>query len=53
MGLCGLEVDDQLNLCRLLDWQVGGFFALEDAASVDPNQTVGIDKAATVADQAT
>jgi hypothetical protein len=30
---CGLEVDDQLDFGRLLDRQIGWFFALEDAAN--------------------
>ena len=32
--LGGLEVDDQLELGRLLDWQVGGLCALEDLVDV-------------------
>src|SRR5260221_14492123 len=30
-----LEVDEQLDLRRLLDWQVSGLLALENPASVD------------------
>ena len=33
--LCSLEVDDQLDLARLLDWQLGGLLTLEDTAGVD------------------
>jgi hypothetical protein len=33
-GLGGLEIDDQLVLCRLLHGQVGKFSALEDAINV-------------------
>src|SRR5215831_19225443 len=29
-----LEVDDQLELCRLLDWQVRGFCAFQDPVNV-------------------
>jgi hypothetical protein len=29
-GLGGLQVDDQLERCRLLDWQIAGLGALED-----------------------
>ena len=42
----GLEVDDQLYLCGLLDRQVRWLFSLEYAASIDASQTVGICKAA-------
>jgi hypothetical protein len=31
----GLEIDDQLHFCGLLDWQVGRLSALEDAADID------------------
>src|SRR4030095_8563052 len=34
-GLGGLEVDHQLELCRLLDREVAGLGALEDLVSVD------------------
>jgi len=33
--LRGLEVDHQLELGGLLDWQVGGLFAFEDTARVE------------------
>ena len=39
-GLRGLEVDDELEPGRLIDRQVGGFLALEDAAGVDAGLTV-------------
>ena len=38
--LCGLEIDHQLELGRLLYRQVGRLLALEDAADVDADQTV-------------
>ena len=38
--LGGLEIDDQLELGRLLDRQVGGLLALEDATGVDADQAV-------------
>ena len=49
---CGLEVDDQLNFCGLLDWQIGWLLALENPAGVDADQTVRVDKTGTVADKA-
>ena len=32
--LGGLEIDDQLELCRRLHWKVGRLLALEDAVDV-------------------
>ena len=32
--LRSLEIDDQLDLCCLLDWHVSGLFALENSAGV-------------------
>ena len=50
--LGGLEVDYQFDLCGLLNRQVGGFFALEDAAGIDACQPVRVRDAASVANQA-
>src|ERR1700730_6448518 len=33
--LCGLDVDKQLEFCRLHDRQVGGFLALENSSDID------------------
>jgi hypothetical protein len=35
----GLEVDEQLELCRLLDWQVGCLLAFENSAGIDADLT--------------
>ena len=43
--LGGLEVDDQLELGRLHDRQVGRLRALEDAAGVDADLAIGIRQA--------
>ena len=40
------SVDDQLELGRLHDRQIGGLRALEDAAGVDADLTIGIRKLA-------
>src|SRR5215468_2835527 len=32
--LGGLEVDDQLELCRLLDWQIGRLRTLQDLVHI-------------------
>src|SRR5579871_1515030 len=50
--LGGLEVQEQLDLRGLLDWQVAGVFAFEYAAGVDPGHAIGILRVATVTDQA-
>jgi hypothetical protein len=47
--LRGFEVDDQLDLGDLLHRQVGGFFALENAAGVDANAAMGIEIVGSVA----
>src|SRR6516162_4804950 len=50
--LRGLHVDDQLDLHRLLHWQIGWLFALENAARVDADKAVHIDKVGAVTHQA-
>ena len=40
--LGGLEIDDQLELGRLLDRQVGRFITLENPAGVDAAQLIGV-----------
>ena len=37
---CGFEVDDQLKLGGLYDWQVGGLRTLEDLTGVDADLTL-------------
>src|SRR5262245_2313953 len=46
-----LEVDHELELGRLQDRQVGGFFALENPARVDAALAIGFGKAGSVAHQ--
>src|ERR1035437_562542 len=48
-----LEIDDHLDFRGPLDWQVGGFLALENLTSVDADETVCVRKAASVAYKAT
>ena len=48
-----LEVDDQVELHQLLDWQVARFFALKNPANVDANQAIPICNADIIAHQAT
>ena len=38
--LGGLKIDVQFDVGDLLNWQVGRFLALENAANVDPDQTI-------------
>jgi len=40
--LRGLEVDYQLHLCRLLDRQIGGLFAVENAADISPRKAIPV-----------
>src|SRR5215468_11377632 len=48
----GLIVDDQLELGRLRDRQVAGFFAFQHAAGVDTSLPIGIEHARSVTHQA-
>src|SRR5262245_12138279 len=50
---CGLEVDGELKLGRLLDGQLGRLGALQDAASVDAELTIRVLEAGAVTHQAT
>ena len=50
--LGGLEVDDQLELGRLLHRQVGRLLALEDTAGVDADLAIEVSDAGPVAHQA-
>src|SRR5262249_6141152 len=50
--LCGLEVYDQFDFGRLLDRQVGGLFALENAAGVDAGYAVCVCGVRSIAKQA-
>src|SRR5215207_4852370 len=47
-----LSVDDQLELRRLHDRQIGGLGTLEDAASIDANLSIGFREVRSVAHQA-
>src|SRR5262249_37950989 len=52
-GLGGLEVDDQLEFCRLLDGQLRGFLAFENTSGIDTELTVGLGTARPIAHQTT
>src|ERR1700682_1891991 len=47
--LGGLQVDDQLDLHRLLDWEIGRLFAFENPARVDAHFAIGIPQTGSVA----
>ena len=47
----GLEIDDQFQLGRLLNWQISRFFAFENAPGIDANFVVRIAYAAAIAHQ--
>src|SRR5215467_1195741 len=51
-NLCGLVVDDQLELGRLHHGQVRRLRALEDAPGVNAKLSIGISQVGSVADQA-
>src|SRR6516225_835524 len=48
----GLEVDDQLECCRLLDRQICRLGAVEDFSGVNAELAIGIREAGSIADQA-
>src|SRR5262245_36410711 len=50
-GLGRLEVDDQLELGGLHHWEVGWFFALENATGVRPDLAIHIRQVASVTGQ--
>ena len=39
-GLCGLEVDNQLNFCGLLDGEISRLFTFEDTACVNTRKPI-------------
>src|SRR5438270_12742819 len=47
----GLEVDDQLECRRLLDWQIGGLGAVEDLSDVNAELAISARDARSIADQ--
>src|SRR5262249_52555863 len=49
---CGLEIDDEIELGRLQNRQVGRFFALENSANVDAQLMLGVTEATSIAYQA-
>ena len=46
------EVDDQLEICRLLDWQIGRLGAVQDLSSVGADLLIGCREDRPIADQA-
>src|SRR4051794_27956142 len=49
--LCGLQIDDQFEFGRLHNRQIGGPFALEDAANIYAGLTITIRKIGSVTDK--
>jgi len=37
-ALCGLQVDDELDFRDQLDWQIRGFFAIEDPSGINAGE---------------
>ena len=50
--LGGLEIDDQLKLCRRLQWKIGRLLTLEDAVDVPCRQAKLFAANVTIRDQA-
>src|SRR5690349_3929004 len=50
--LRGLEIDDQLELGRLLDWQIGRSGAFENPPDVSTDIVIGVGQARSITDQA-
>src|SRR6266480_4492807 len=50
--LGGLEIDDQLKLCRRLQWKIGRLLTLEDAVDVPCRQAKLFVASLTIRDQA-
>src|SRR6266566_3409069 len=50
--LGGLEIDDQLKLCRHLQWKIGRLLTLEDAVDVPCRQAKLFAANVTIRDQA-
>ena len=46
-----LQVDDELELCRLLDWEVGGLCTFKDAFDIDWSATVHVQVIGTIRNQ--
>jgi len=51
-GFGGLQVNDQINFCDLLDWQIGWFLAFENAPGIDASLVERIAQATAIAYQA-
>ena len=49
--LCRGQVDDHLEMCRLLDWKVGWFFTLDDASAVLASRAIHLDCIWAIRDQ--
>src|SRR5215471_6329264 len=49
--LCGLQVDDQLELARLNNWQVGRLVALENSRRVIADLAISVSEVGSVAQQ--
>jgi len=44
-----LHIDDELELCRLLNWQVGWLLALENTPHIVAGLTVGVGSVSAIA----
>jgi hypothetical protein len=46
--LCGFEIDDKFEFCRLLDWEFGGLGTFEDLIDIDGGAPVQVGQVYTV-----
>src|SRR5262249_5711592 len=46
-----LKVDGKLEFCWLHDWQISRFFALQDAARINPDPTIAVRNACAISHQ--
>ena len=50
--LCGVKIDDQFEIGRLLDRQIGRLVALQDPSGVGAHDAIGAREDRSIADQA-
>jgi hypothetical protein len=49
--LCGSQVDDQLKMCRLLNWKLGWLFTFDDASTVLTGRVIHLNCVGAIRDQ--
>src|SRR6516164_3111422 len=49
--LCGLQIEDEFELRGLLNWQIGGLCAFENASGIDADLTIDVETICAIAHQ--